>query len=216
VPGIAALGVAAKKKSLHDSQRETPRVKRLRRKFGKRIEQELGEVVQHLKFIDEMGAHLGLTRLYGRAAPGERVVEATPGYSGQHYTILATLGWDSVTAPWVLEGPMDTIAFETYVAHVLAPTLQLGDIVMLDNLSAHKAERITRLVEARGARLEFLPPYSSDFNPIELCWSKVKTALRTAKARTLDALLTALMEALESVSVQDIHAWFKHCGYVLS
>ncbi len=216
MPGIAALGFAAKKKSLHDSQRETPRVKRLRRKFGQQIKQELSEVIQHLKFIDEMGAHLGLTRLYGRAAPGERVVEATPGYSGKHYTILATLGWNSVTAPWVLDGPMDTVAFETYVAQVLAPTLQVRDIVLLDNLSAHKAESIAQLVEARGARLEFLPPYSSDFNPIELCWSKVKTALRNAKARTLDALLKALVEALESVSLQDIHAWFKHCGYVLS
>jgi transposase/uncharacterized protein YnzC (UPF0291/DUF896 family) len=216
VPGIAPLGVAAKKKSLHDSQRETPRVKRLRRKFGQQIKQELSGVVQRLKFIDEMGAHLGLTRLYGRAAPGERVVEATPGYSGQHYTILATLGWNSVTAPWVLDGPMDTRAFETYVAQVLVPTLQAGDIVVLDNLSAHKAENIRQAVEACGARLEFLPPYSSDFNPIELCWSKVKTALRTAKARTLDALLKALVDALESVSMQDIHAWFKHCGYVLS
>ena len=216
VPGIAALGVAAEKKSLHDSQRETPRVKRLRRKFGQQIKQELRGVVRRLKFIDEMGAHLGLTRLYGRAAPGERVVEATPGYSGTHYTVLATLGWNSVTAPWVLDGPMNTAAFEIYIAHVLAPTLRVGDIVLLDNLSAHKAESIRQVVEARGARLEFLPPYSSDFNPIELCWSKVKTALRAAKARTLDALLKTLMEALESVSLHDIHAWFAHCGYVLS
>jgi len=214
VPGVAALGFATEKKSLHDSQRETPRVKRLRRKFSKHIEQELVGVVQRLKFIDEIGAHLGLTRLYGRAAPGERVVEATSGYSGTHYTIVATLGWNSVTAPWVLDGPMDTAAFETYIAKVLAPTLQVGDIVLLDNLSAHKAEVIRKVVEARGAQLEFLPPYSSDFNPIELCWSKVKTALRAAKARTLDALLKALMEALESVSLHDIHAWFAHCGYI--
>jgi len=191
-------------------------VKRLRRKFGQQVKQELSGIVPRLKFIDEMGAHLGMTRLYGRAAPGERVIEATPGYSGTHYTIVATLGWNSVTAPWVLDGPMDTAAFETYLAQVLAPTLQVGDIVVLDNLSAHKAESIRQVVEARGARLEFLPPYSSDFNPIELCWSKVKTALRTAKARTLDALLKALMAALESVSLQDIHAWFAHCGYVLS
>ena len=96
------------------------------------------------------------------------------------------------------------------------PTLQRGDIVLADNLSAHKSPEAHRLIEARGARLEFLPPYSSDFNPIELCWSKVKTALRTAKARTFDALLDALADALRSVSSADIQAWFAHCGYTVS
>jgi len=111
---------------------------------------------------------------------------------------------------------MTTLAFETYVEAELAPTLRHGDIVLADNLSAHKSAEAHRLIDARGARLEFLPPYSSDFNPIELCWSKVKAALRAAKARTFDALLDALASALRSVSPADIQAWFAHCGYTVS
>jgi transposase len=173
-------------------------------------------LIQRLKFIDESGAHLGLTRWFGRAAPGERVVDASPGHSGPHYTLVATLGWQTIQAPWVLKGAMDETAFAVYLEQVLAPTLRRGDIVILDNLSAHKGERIRQLIEGRGARLEYLPPYSPDFNPIELCWSKIKTALRAAKARTLDALLDAMANALRSVSRSDIRAWFAHCGYVPS
>lgn len=173
-------------------------------------------MIRRLKFIDEIGANLGLTRLFGRAAPGERVVDASPGHSGPHYTMVAALGWQAIDAPWVLKGAMDGTAFEAYVEHVLAPTLRRGDIVVLDNLSAHKGQRIRQLIEARGAHLEFLPPYSPDLNPIELCWSKIKTALRAAKARTLDALLDAVADGLRSVLRSDIHAWFAHCGYAIS
>ena len=176
----------------------------------------LGRLVKRLKFIDESGTHLGLTRLFGRAAPGQRIVEATPGYSGPHYTLVATLGWKEVMAPWILEGAMNRVAFETYVRSQLLPTLRRGDIVVLDNLSAHTGETIRQLIEAQGARVQFLPPYSSDFNPIELCWSKIKTALRAAKARTFDALLEALVKALRSISLTDIQDWFAHCGYALS
>jgi transposase len=178
--------------------------------------ESLGTLVKHLKFIDESGAHLGLTRLFARAAPGQRIVEATPGYSGPHYTLVATLGWSEVTAPWLFEGAMNRVAFEAYVRSQLLPTLRRGDIVVLDNLSAHTGETIRQLIEACGARVQFLPPYSSDFNPIELCWSKIKTALRTAKARTFDALVEAFAQALRSISLTDIQAWFAHCGYALS
>jgi transposase len=176
----------------------------------------LGTLVKRLKFIDESGAHLGLTRLFGRAAPGQRIVEATPGYSGPHYTLVATLGWKEVTAPWIFEGAMNGVAFEAYVRSQLLPTLRRGDIVVLDNLSAHTGETIRQLIEARGARVQFLPPYSSDFNPIELCWSKIKMALRAAKARTFDVLMEALAKALRSISLTDIQNWFAHCGYALS
>ena len=176
----------------------------------------LGTLVKRLKFIDESGTNLGLTRLCGRAAPGQRIVEATPGYSGPHYSLVATLGWKEVTAPWIFEGAMNSVAFEAYVRTQLLPTLRRGDIVVLDNLSAHTGEAIRQLIEARGARMQFLPPYSADFNPIELCWSKIKTALRKAKARTFDALLEALAKALRSISFTDIQNWFAHCGYALS
>ena len=172
----------------------------MRTEFETQFIQGLGDLVNRLKFIDESGVNLGLTRLFGRAAPGERVGEATPGHAGAHYTLVAALGWQGVCAPWVLEGAMDGSAFEVYVQQVLGPTLRRGDIVVMDNLSAHQRGRIRPLIEARGARLAFLPPYSPDFNPIELCWSKVKTVLRTAKARTFEALLAALADALRSVS----------------
>jgi transposase len=175
--------------------------------------QALSPWLKHLKFIDESGINLGLTRLYGRAASTQRVVEATPGHSGSHYTLIAALSWQGVQAAWILQGAMDRAAFDVYIEYVLAPSLRRGDIVLLDNLSSHTGPRTRQLIEAQGARLEFLPPYSSDFNPIELCWSKVKLALRAAKARTFECLLEALADAFSSVSHCDIEAWFAHCGY---
>jgi transposase/uncharacterized protein YnzC (UPF0291/DUF896 family) len=216
VSHLAPLEFTAQKKSLHDSQRDTPRVKALRQDFVRQVKPGLNALLRHVKFIDETGLNLGFTRLYGRAEPGTRVTEDTPDYSGPHYTTIAAIGLEGVTAPWLFEGAMTTVMFETYVQAELAPTLRRGDIVLADNLSAHKSAEAQRLIAARGARLEFLPPYSSDFNPIELCWSKVKTALRAAKARTFDALVDALADALRAVSQADIQAWFAHCGYVLS
>lgn len=214
--GVAEVAVATKKKSLHDSQRETARVRKKRARFKKDFIQTLEANIKRLKFIDEIGVNLGLTRAYGRAAPGQRVVEATPGRSGAHYTAIAALGWRGVQAPWIWEGAMNTPTFEAYVEYQLVPGLRRGDIVVADNLSAHKCVHARQLIEARGAQLVFLPPYSPDFNPIELCWAKVKTALRAAKARTWDALVDALANALRSVHWRDVHAWFAHCGYVLS
>jgi transposase len=170
-------------------------------------------MVKQLRFVDETGMHLGLTRLYGRTTPGKRVDEGTPGYSGPHYTVVADLGLDGVRAPWLLEGAMTGNAFETYVEHVLAPTLRPGEIVLMDNLSAHKGAQVGAAIEARGAHLEYLPPYSADWNPIEKCWSKVKAALRRIKPRSLDELLDAVADALRSVSPHDVTAWFTHCGY---
>jgi transposase len=190
-------------------------VKGLRQAFRTRITAELSRLLKHLKFLDESGLNLGMTRLFGRAEPGARVYETTPDYSGPHYTVVATLGVQGVLAPWMLDGAMNTTAFEVYVEYELAKTLKRDDIVLLDNLSAHKSEKARLLIEARGARLVFLSPYSPDFNPIELCWSKVKTALRAAKARTFEALVDALAEALRSVSPADVEAWFAHCGYAL-
>jgi transposase len=175
----------------------------------------LRPLADRLKFIDESGAHLGLTRLFGRAAPGERVPEGTPGYSGKHYTLVAALGLREVTATSVLEGGMTSDAFDAYVAQVLAPTLCPGDVVLIDNLNVHKSEVAQRLIAARGARLEFLPPYSPDLNPIEKCWAKVKIVLRTLKARTVDELLIALDRAFGSITPHDMQAWFDHSGYLM-
>lgn len=187
----------------------------LRVAFGEHVAADLTAAAPQLYFIDESGTHLGLTRLYGRAAPGERVVEATPGFSGPHYTVIAALSLRGVSAPFVFEGNTNAPVFETYVEALLAPTLRPKDIVIMDNLSAHKNDVIRSFIEARGATVEFLPPYSPDLNPIEKCWSKVKAWLRKVKARTFDDLVNALADALRAVSKKDAAAWFAHCGYAV-
>jgi len=189
-------------------------VKRQRRAFAEYVDGELCALLDRLHFLDEFGSHLGLTRLCGRAKPGRRVVEGTSGYSGPHYTTVAALSLAGVRAPWVIEGAMNGAAFAAYAQHELAPILQPGDIVVTDNLAAHKSAQARAWIEARGAQMVFLPPYSPDFNPIELCWAKVKQALRAAKARTFDDLLDALRVALLSVTPEHVLAWFAHCGYV--
>jgi transposase len=172
-------------------------------------------IVSHLKFIDESWINLGMTRLYGRATRGERVVESVPIHRGTRLTVLATMGLSGVSAPWVIEGAVDGEVFEIYLKEVLGPTLEPGDIVVMDNLSVHKVSCVEAAIKNCGARLEYLPPYSSDFNPIEKCWSKIKAALRMAKARTVDELITALKEALLTITEADVRAWFDHCGYAI-
>ena len=189
-------------------------MRRKRRQFVKQRDESLVARLPRLHFLDEFGAHLGLTRTYGRAAPGQRVSEGTPDYSGPHYTVVATLSLTGVAAPWVIEGAMTGAAFATYAQHELGPSLQAGDILVIDNLSAHKNAEARTALEARGVQLVFLPPYSADYNPIELCWSKVKQALRSAKARTFDALVDAVGTALLAVLPDQAQGWFKHCGYV--
>ncbi len=187
----------------------------MRQHFQAHTDADLRPIAAHLKFIDESGVNLGLTRLFGRAGPGERVCEATPGYSGTHYTVIAALGLSAVTAPWVLTGAMTREAFEVYVAQVLAPTLTAGDVVLMDNLNVHKSETARRAIEAQGARLEYLPPYSADWNPIEKCWAKIKTVLRRLKARTFETLVDALDQAFQSITPEDARAWFEHGGYLI-
>jgi transposase len=210
VSGVATTQLAAQKKSLYDAERDTPRVKCLRADYQERVASLL---VNRLKFIDEAGIHLGFTRLFGRAAPGERLEEGVAQRSGPKLTMLAAIGMQGVSAEWVIEGALDGDAFEVYVKQVLGPTLVAGDIVVMDNLSVHKVGWVQAAIEACGAVLQYLPPYSPDLNPIEKCWSKVKTALRAAKARTVDELMRALKEALSSISESDAQAWFIHCGY---
>lgn len=209
------LRLPRKQKSLQDSQRKTPRVRRLRRQFVVRQAAELDALLEKLHFIDEFGVVLGMTRTHGRAAPGVRVVETTPAASSPRYTGIAALSLKGIKAPWFFRGGMDALGFETYMLKVLLPTLHREDCVILDNFSAHTSQELRRTLEARGIRLVFLPPYSPDLNPVELCWSKVKTALRAAKACTFDALVDALADALHAVTRADARAWFAHCGYVL-
>lgn len=171
--------------------------------------------VTHFKFLDESSVNTSLTRLYGRAASGERVVDSTPLHSGPQTTTLAVLGLAGISAPLVLPGAVNGTVFSGYLAHCVAPTLERGDILFVDNLSAHKVAGLDDLVRARGARLVYLPPYSADLNPIEPAWSKVKAILRRLKARDPEALLEALRQALLAITPQDIRGWFTHCGYTI-
>ena len=170
---------------------------------------------RRLKFVDEAGVNLAMTRLYGRALPGERVIGTVPQNDGQHVTILGAVGVQGIQAVMTVEGPTDTEVFRAYIKHVLGPTLTAGDMVVMDNLAAHKAPGIQQMLARRRVRLLYLPPYSPDLSPIEPCWSKVKTALRKAKARTREALDTAITDALGTITAMDALGWFRHCGYAL-
>jgi transposase len=197
---------------IHASERDTERVQLKRAGYQSEI---TAQMVGRLKFLDEAGSNIAMTRLYGRAAPGERVVDNAPQNYGENITMLATLSLDGIAAPMTVAGAVDGIVFKTYVEKVLAPTLLKGDIVIMDNLGAHKVAGVGELIEARGARVIYLPPYSPDLNPIEKCWSKIKTYLRAAKARTREALEQALKEVLLTISEKDARGWFASCGYSL-
>lgn len=154
-----------------------------------------------------------MTRLRGRAPRGERVRESVPRNYGAQTSVISTMGLAGPEAVWTLEGAVDTDAFNVYVERVLGPTVRRGDILVLDNLGAHRASRIEEMAEARGAQVIWLAPYSPDFSPIELMWSKIKAAMRAAKARTREELERALVSALELVTDSDCLGWFTHCGY---
>lgn len=169
--------------------------------------------VECLHFVDESGINLGLTRRYGRAAPGIRVEDAVPFNPGPNVSVIAALSCRGVGAVMSLEGATDGPAFLAYIRQVLAPTLARGDVVVMDNLTAHKVAGIREAIEEKGAKVLYLSPYSPDFSPIEPCWSKIKTALRAAKARTREALDQALTAALATITPGDAQHWFSHCGY---
>lgn len=163
-------------------------------------------------FIDESGVNLAMTRLQGRSPIGERVVDSTPRNYGQNISVLGALSFDGVLAMMTIAGSVDTVVFRTYVTQVLVPQLWKGAIVLCDNLQVHKAAGIREAIEAVGAKLVFLPPYSPDLSPIELCWSKLKQFLRSAKARTYADLNQAIAAALDHISPDDAAGWFAHCG----
>jgi transposase len=168
------------------------------------------------KFIDEAGVNLALTRLYGRAPRGERVVGSVPINYGENLTMIGALSCRGLEALMTVEGATDGAVFRAYVHQVLCPTLQPGDIVVMDNLGAHKVSGIREAIEQCGATLLYLPPYSPDLSPIEPCWSKLKTALRALGARTRKRLERAIAHAMATISAADAGAWFAHCGYQLN
>ena len=169
-----------------------------------------------LRFIDEAGINLALTRLYGRAPAGERVVESVPRNYGAQTSLISSLTLCGVEATLSIEGAVDTLAFDAQVDLVLRPTIKVDEVIVLDNLAAHKASRIERVARECGATVIWLSPYSPDYSPIEMMWSKIKASMRAAKARTREELEQALAAAMKLITGADCLAWFKHCGYQVS
>jgi transposase len=208
--GCAGTELAAKKKSVHAAERDTERVRALRAAF---VEAVQAEDFTRFKFVDETSTNLTYCRRYARAEGGQRAHQATPLHGGPNVTLVAALTPSGLQAAMTGSGAVNGDVFAAYLQQVLGPTLVPGDVVVLDNLPAHKVAGLAELVEARGARLLYLPPYSPDFNPIELAFSKLKTGLRTAQARTRDALEAVIQTATEWVTEADAKNWFDHCGY---
>jgi transposase len=194
---------------IYATERDEERVSLRRSEYETEI---WGEIIQRLKFLDEAGSNIAMTRAYGRAARGERIYDSVPQNYGENITMLATLGFSGIEAPMMIQGAVDGIVFLSYVEQVLVPTLTVGDVVIMDNLGAHKVKGVRQAIEAK---VIYLPPYSPDLNPIEKCWSKIKTYLRAVKARTIEALEKALKEALELVTSEDAKGWFQSCGYTV-
>jgi transposase len=154
-----------------------------------------------------------MTRLYGRAPRGQRATESVPRNYGPQTSIISAVSLEGAAATMTVEGAVDTDTFNAYIEQVLRPTIRRGDVIVLDNLSAHRASRMEMVAGECGARVLWLAPYSPDFSPIELMWSKIKTAVRAAKARTAGELNEALAAALQLVTRADCFGWFLHCGY---
>lgn len=208
VAGPAAGRVAAQKKSLIAAERDEAA------RTAWRGEAALLTPAD-LVFVDETSTHTALTRRRARAPRGERAVGRTPRNHGPNVTLLAVLTPDGIGPALAMPGAVDGAAFALYAERLLAPTLRPGQIVVLDNLSAHKSADARSAVEAVGAHLLFLPAYSPDFNPIELAFAKVKERLRSAAARTPDGLAAATASAIDAVSAADARAFYAHCGFVL-
>ena len=166
-----------------------------------------------LVFIDETGASTKMARLRGRARKGERCRAAIPHGHWKTTTFIAGLRLSGLAAPMLLNGPMNGDAFLAYVEQVLAPELEQNDIVIMDNLPAHKVTGVRQAIEKVGASLLYLPPYSPDFNPIEMAFSKLKAVLRKAAARSIDDLWQVIADALDEFSQQDCKNYFTAAGY---
>ncbi len=163
--------------------------------------------------VDECGSNIHLTPVYARAPRGERALGTVPRNTKKNTTLIASMTTDGMGPAMLVTGATDTAAFETYVAQFLAPALVPGQVVVLDNLSAHKSSRVQEVIEARGCTVWFLPAYWPDLSPIEEAFSKLKALLRRAEARTRAALQQAIAEALDMITAQDARGYFAHCGY---
>jgi transposase len=171
---------------------------------------------KRLVFVDEMGTNTSLSPAYAWAPKGERAHCSVPRNRGPNTTLLSSMTLQGMGPALTVEGATDSAVFETYVEQVLAPTLRRAQVVVMDNLTAHKGERVKAMIEQRGCQLVYLPAYSPDFNPIEEAFSKIKGLVRKAEARTREALVEAIGSALSAVTSEDARGFFEHCGYRMS
>jgi transposase len=198
--------VDPKKKTVAAKERDT--VARL-------LFQDMAQTLSVAKVVvvDESGTHLDMTNAYARAPRGERAFDQALRNYGSNVSLLSALRLSGMHAPFVVEGAVNTAVFEAYTEHILAPLLQPGDIVVMDNLPCHKTETVRLLIEQRGASVLFLPAYSPDLSPIEHAFAKLKQFLRRVKALTFETLLDAIAAALQTISPSDALGFFCACGY---
>ena len=168
---------------------------------------------ERLIFVDEMGTNTSLSPIYGWSKKGERAHCSVPRNRGKNTTVLSSMSVEGMGPSLAVEGASTAVVFEAYVERVLAPTLRKGQVVVMDNLSAHKGERVKQLIEGLGCELVYLPPYSPDLNPIEEAFGKMKDLIRKAEARTKETLLEAIGAAISALSARDARGYFEHCGY---
>jgi len=206
VVAIEADEFPAEKKSLHAAERDTEENRKRRSEFLEKIRATSPE---RLIYLDESGVTTSMTRQYARSRDGARIHEAAPGGHWKILTILGAMSTRGMIAAMTIEEATDADIFLAYLDRVLCPQLRLGDVVVMDNLSAHKVVGVRERIVAAGAELLYLPPYSPDLNPIEKAWSKLKTLLRSAKARTQEALDEAISELLPQLTPENAQAWFE-------
>jgi len=204
--GPEADELPAQKKSLHAAERDTEANQKRRIEFLEKIRSISPE---RLIYLDESGVTTQMTRLYARSRDGARIHEAAPGGHWKILTILGAISTRGMIATMTIEAATDREIFLAYLDHCLCPELRPGDVVVMDNLSSHKVKGVRQKIEATGAELLYLPPYSPDLNPIEKAWAKLKILLRSAKARSKEALDQAISENLPKISPNNAQAWFR-------
>ena len=167
---------------------------------------------EDLIFIDETGTNSAMTPTYGKSLRGRRLYEAKPVQRGRLYTIIGALSLGGLLTAMTMEGGTTTRVFAAFVEHLLCPHLRPGHVVVLDNLSAHKNLETRAMIEAKGAKVVFLPPYHPDLNPIEAAWAKLKNTIKKYRPRSLDAIDQAVAKAIPTITDVDAVGWFEHCG----
>ena len=207
---VSPVSVGLGKKTPYAAERDTARIQALRAAYLAWVPLQ---PACRLVFLDESGSTISMTRRYARAPRGEPAYDSVPRNRGTVTTMLGALTVDGLVAMACYEGGTDGDRFVAFLEQIFAPELVPGDLVIMDNLAAHKDARVKPLLESLGAKAIYLPPYSPDLNPIEPAWAKLKSWLRTAKARTIEALDAAIATGMDLITPEDAEGWFRHCGY---